>query len=286
MGLFELHHRPELREPVMITFFEGFIDAGGAASMATRLIVDQEVNEPLATFDSEALLDYRARRPIMHLVDGVMTQLTWPTIRLLQRRDRHGNAVLVLTGPEPDHYWSGFSRAVRDLALEFDVRMVLNLGSYPAAAPHTRPPRLSATSTDADLAHQIGFVNATLEIPSGIHAAIEFECASHGIPAAGLWVQVPHYLANMPYPASAVALFDGLRIFAGLDFDLSELHQLAASAHVQITDLIARSEEHEQMVRQLELQDDASRDTTGTGDLPSGDEIAAELEQFLRDQED
>jgi PAC2 family len=281
--LFELLERPELGTPVLVVCLEGWIDASGAAATAAGLVLQSGPSATLATFDSEMLIDHRARRPIMHLVDGVNTGLTWPTITLSTATDARGAQLLVLSGPEPDHRWRQFTRAVVDLAVEFDTRLVVGLGAYPAAAPHTRPPHLSATATDRQLAAQIGFVNATLDIPAGVQAAIERECASVDLPAIGLWSQVPHYAAGMPYPAAAGALLDGMRVVAGLEFDGHSLTEAAAATRQHLDDLIARNDEHAALVRRLEEQDDVIR-RAGEADLPSGDELAAEVERFLRNQ--
>jgi proteasome assembly chaperone (PAC2) family protein len=283
--LFELLARPELGEPVLVMCLEGWIDAGAAAATAATSILADGAASPLATFDTEQLLDQRARRPIMHLVDGVNTGLTWPAITLSVASDRRGSPLLVLTGPEPDHNWRMFSRAVVDLAMEFDTRLVIGLGAYPAAAPHTRPPHLSSTATSPELAAQVGFVNATLDIPAGVQAAIERECADVDLPAIGLWAQVPHYASGMPYPASAAALLDGIRLVAGLEFSIDALTEEANVTRVQLDELIGRNDEHSALLRQLEEDDDAMRRATES-DLPSGDELAAEVEQFLRDQEE
>ena len=286
MALFELHSRPPIDDPVvLITYFDGFIDAGGAASAAAQTILGEQRGDALATFDSEALLDYRARRPVMHLVDGINTRLSWPAIELYLRQDRTGRDILLLIGPEPDHLWPSFGRAVCDLAMEFDVSLLINLGAYPAATPHTRPPHLTATATSAELAHQLGFLRTTIDVPSGIHAVVEHECAAHGIPAIGVWAQVPHYASSMTYPAATIALLDGVRGLSGHDFDVSDLSQQAANVQMHLADLIARNDEHVQMVRQLEVQDDMMRQNRSS-ELPSGDEIAAEVEQFLREQDD
>ena len=286
MALFELHSRPPIDDPVvLVTLFVGFIDAGGAASGAAQTILGEQRGDALATFDSEALLDYRARRPVMHLVDGINTRLSWPAIELYLRHDRTGRELLLLIGPEPDHLWPSFGRAVCDLAMEFDVSLLINLGAYPAATPHTRPPHITATATSADLAHQLGFLRTTIDVPSGIHAVVEHECAAHGIPAIGVWAQVPHYASSMTYPAATIALLDGIRGLAGHDFDVSDLSQQAASVQMHLAELIGRNDEHVQMVRQLEVQDDMMRQNRSS-ELPSGDEIAAEVEQFLREQDD
>ena len=285
MALFELHSRPPIEDPVLITYFDGFIDAGAAASVAAQTILGEHRGDALATFDSEALLDYRARRPVMHLVDGINTGLSWPAVELYLRHDRNGRELLLLIGPEPDHLWPSFARAVCDLAMEFDVRLLVNLGAYPAATPHTRAPHLTATATSAELSHQLGFLRTTVDVPSGIHAVIEHECAAHGISALGVWAQVPHYASSMAYPAASIALLDGVRLLTGHDFDVGDLPQQAANVQMHLADLIARNDEHVQMVRQLEIQDDMLRQNRSS-ELPSGDEIAAEVEQFLREQDD
>jgi hypothetical protein len=169
--------------------------------------------------------------------------------------------------------------------MEFDVRLLVNLGAYPAATPHTRPPHLTATATSAELSHQLGFLRTTIDVPSGIHAVIEHECAAHGISAIGVWAQVPHYASSMAYPAASIALLDGVRLLTGHEFDVGDLPQQAANVQLHLADLIARNDEHVQMVRQLEMQDDMLRQNRSS-ELPSGDEIAAEVEQFLREQDD
>lgn len=284
--LYEIHVRPGLERPVLVLSLEGWIDASQAGQQAAHALRRDDALS-VATFDGEALIDYRARRPVLHLVDGVNTSLTWPSIELTSVRDARGNEFLLLLGPEPDMRWRGFARAVVDLAVDLDVRLVVGLGAYPVAAPHTRAARLSATATSSALAAQGGFVNATLDIPAGVQSAIERECANAGIDAIGLWAQVPHYASQMPYPAASVALLEGLRVVAGLDADLTALLQQAAATRATLDDLIRQNPEHEAMLRQLELaSDEFERQQRQSADLPSGDELAAELEQFLRSQGD
>jgi predicted ATP-grasp superfamily ATP-dependent carboligase len=283
--LFELISRPDLGEPVLVVCLEGWIDAGGAAASAARSIVNEGDGKTLASFDTEQLLDHRARRPTMHLVEGVNAGLTWPAIELSYAVDKSGTPLLVLTGPEPDHNWRRFVRSVIDLAIEFDTRLVVTLGAYPAATPHTRSPHLSATATSRELAAQVGFVNATLDIPAGVQAAIEHACKDVDLPAIGVWAQVPHYAAAMPYPLASAALLDGIRIVSGLEFEKAPLRDEAAEVRSRLDDLVERNDEHAQHVRQLEEQDDAVRRAV-EADLPSGDELAAEVERFLRDQDD
>jgi len=290
----ELYQRHEvvrpLQEPALVMALEGWIDAGAATAIAA--ILDAVDTWPIATFDSDALLDHRARRPVMHLVDGVNTGLTWPTISLQGAVDEANMDVLLLTGPEPDHSWPSFARAVVDLALELDVRMVLGLGAYPAPVPHTRPVRLASTASTPELAREIGFIRGTLDVPAGVQAAIEREASEVGLPALGLWAQVPHYAAAMPYPAASARLIEGLAEVKGAWFDTGDLVRQAKATEARLDDLVAESEEHQELVRQLELHaeeaeaaEDAAETTDGI-ELRSGDELAAELEQFLREQGD
>lgn len=283
--LFELVERPDLGEPVLVVCLEGWIDAGTAAEGAMRAILADGKGTTVARFDTEQLIDHRARRPTLHLVEGVNSGLTWPTIELVSTSDVNDTPLLVLHGPEPDHQWRRFVQAVLDLAMEFEVRLVVGLGAYPAAAPHTRAPHLSATATSADLASQVGFVNATLDIPAGVQAAIEHACSTVDIPAIGIWAQVPHYASAMPYPAASAALLDGLRVVSGLQFDKRALHEEADEVRSRLDDLVARNDEHAAHVQRLEEQDDALRRVV-EADLPTGDELAAEVERFLRDQDD
>lgn len=288
-SLFELVERPDLESPVLVLALDGWIDAGLGATNARAALLSTLDTNTIATFDSDELLDHRARRPTMHLADGVMTGLTWPPIELRAASDQAGNDVLLLVGAEPDHRWRAFSRSVIDLAMELGVRMVVGLGAYPAPVPHTRPARLASTASDPALAAYAP-VRATIDVPAGVQAAIERRAHELGLPAIGLWAQVPHYVAAMPYPAASAALIDGLEAVAGLTLDASPLRDEAAATRQRLDSLVADNEEHVQMVHQLEGSYDAEAGVAPAhglglaGPLPSGDELAAEVERYLRDQ--
>jgi hypothetical protein len=283
VSLYELS-RPlgGLRQPVLIVVLDGWIDAGlGAATAATAL--RSLVSEPVATFDVDDLLDHRARRPSIRIADGLNSGLSWPDLQLLAGQDLDGNDVLLLAGAEPDHRWRAFADAVFELAGGFGVRLAVGLGAFPAPVPHTRPCRLAATATSAELAHQVGFVAGTLEVPAGAQGVLERRFGDSGVPAVGLWARVPHYAAAMPYPEASAVLLDGLETVAGLRFDSGELHKAAKDATERIDALVANNAEHLELVRRLEAAVDAeTAQGSGEGDLPSGDEIAAEVERFLR----
>lgn len=287
MTLYERRATVAVQDPVLVVAMEGWIDAGLGAAAALASVLSQVDTEVVAVFDGDALIDQRARRPVLRIVNGVNEGLTWPEIQLRVGHDGAGKGLALLVGPEPDVRWRGFTADVVTLAQELGVGMMLGLGAFPAPVPHTRPTRLAATATDQELATRVGFMPGGIEVPAGIEAALEVAFAEAGIPAVGLWARVPHYAAAMPYPAAAAALIQGLVDFGGLTLAASELHDAAQRAGAQIDELIANSDEHRAMVSQLETQIDATENEQSGFDpstLPSGDEIAAELERFLRGQ--
>jgi hypothetical protein len=280
---YELHQEPQLDSPVLVLTLEGWIDAGYAAASAAAVLLRDFDMAPVATFDADELLDHRARRPIMHLVDGVNTGLSWPGIELRSASDQAGNDLLFLLGAEPDHSWRAFTEEVVNLALQFGTRMVVGLGAYPAAVPHTRPTMLSCTASTPELAAAWPYLRGTLDVPAGVQAAIERRCAEVGLPAIGLWAQVPHYTAAMTYPAASLALLEALGEVAGVSVPTGELVDDAATARSRLDAIIADNPEHAEMVEHLEREADHQ---VQPGPLPSGEDLAAELEQFLREQGD
>lgn len=284
-ALYDLHETPALDSPVLIVGLEGWIDAGFGAARAVEVLIGQTDTTHIATFDADTLLDFRARRPIMHLIDGVNTGLTWSTIEMHALTAPNETDVLLLTGVEPDHAWHAFADAVRDLALEFGTRMQIGLGSYPAGVPHTRPVGLSATASTPELAAQVGFINGTIDVPGGVEAAIEQRFADVGLPALGIWSQVPHYAATFRYPAAAAKLIEGVNQVTGADFSWGDLTDDIVATRTRIDTLIRDNPEHLAMLQQLEAQADEATEAQ-ISDLPSGDDLAEELERFLRQQDE
>jgi hypothetical protein len=271
--------------PVLVMCLEGWIDAGLGAATALSALMGGRATERIGVWDPDSLIDYRARRPVMHLEDGVATRLTWPTLELRAGVDDAGRDMLFLMGPEPDMRWHAFEESVVSLVTSLDVRLAVGLGAFPAAVPHTRPVRLVATATTRDEATRVGFVGGSVDVPAGVQAVLERAINDAGIRAIGLWARVPHYVVSMPYPAASAALIDGLAAVADLTLSSRDLHDAAARARARIDTLIANSDEHLSMVAQLERQIDdveGGADALDSSSLPSGDEIAAELERFLR----
>ena len=285
MALYELHERPDLTGSVLLVALEGWIDAGFGAGRALDALMAQSEPVHVATFDADQLLDFRARRPTMHLVEGVNTGLSWPRTELRAIEAPNGTGVLVLDGAEPDHSWNAFCAAVRDLAIDMGCRMQVGFGAYPAGVPHTRPVSLSATASDDELAARVGFLRGTIDVPAGVESVIERAFTDAGLPAIGIWAQVPHYAATMPYPAAAAKLLDGLNQVADTDFGLDDLPEEITRTRARIDQLIEGNPDHIAMIHQLEEQVDAHTESQ-IADLPSGEDLAEELQRFLREQGD
>jgi hypothetical protein len=282
--LYELVTRPLLEDPVLVVSLDGWIDAGFAAATAAAHLVSLLDPTVVARFDVDVLVDHRSRRPVTHLVEGVNTGLTWPRLELRHGQDPDGRDILLLLGSEPDVRWRAFCQQVVALVADLGVHLVVGLGAFPAPVPHTRALRLASTATTPELAARLP-VRATLDVPAGVQAAIERACADASIPAIGVWAQVPHYLVNMTYPAASAALVDGLADLAGLRLDSTPLHEAATALRDRVDELVAGNPEHVEMVNALEANHDREvADDGTTGPLPSGDELAAEIERFLREQ--
>ena len=287
MALYELIEQPDLDEPVLVIALEGWIDAGLSASGAAAALGDALETITVARFSTDDLIDYRARRPIVHLTDGVLRRMTWPEIELRAATDVDGRELLLLVGDEPDRLWHQFTDEVVTLALDFGVRMCVGLGAYPFAAPHTRPPRVACTASTPQLAEG-SFLRASLDFAGGIQAAIEQSCHDRGIPSLGVWAQIPHYLpTRMPFPAGSQALIESVNLVADLTLPLGDLPSRAQATRARLDELIAQNPEHGEMLTRLEEawdQSEPADEPMAIGDLPSGDELVAELEEFLRDQ--
>ena len=290
MSLYEILARPDLDRPVLIMAPDGWIDAGLGGATAFGTLLSALDTEVVATFDVDDLLDHRSRRPTARIVDGVYEDLIWPEIHLRAGHDAAGHDVLLLAGPEPDHKWRAYAAAVGEVAGIFDVRLLVGMGAFPAPVPHTRPASVAATATSAELAARIGVVKGTLEVPAGVLVAVERRFAQIDIPAIALWARVPHYAAAMPYPEAALVLLEGLAKVADVSVDTATLREASDLTRQRLDELVANNAEHSAMVHQLEAKaDDAESDEAqaselapdGWDNLPSGDELAAELERFL-----
>ena len=270
--------------PVLIVVLDGWVDAGFGAATAIAAILSEMKTETLATFQGDELIDQRARRPRLRIDDGVRAGISWPELQVLVGRDRMGSGVALLIGPEPDYRWRPFTAEVVALAgnsmSDSSLASVLSRN----ATPHTRPIKLAATASEPELARRVGVVRGSIEVPAGIGEVIGEACVEAGIPSVGLWARVPHYVAAMPFAPAALALVEGLCAISGLVIGTDGLERSAEEARRQVDDLIAQSPDHVAMVRQMEEHFDTGGETILDleGELPTGDEIASELERYLR----
>src|SRR5579864_483009 len=232
---------------VLLICLDGWIDAGLGAAAALATIMSGRESERVAVWDADEVIDHRARRPVLHLADGVAKGITWPEVELRAVHDDSGSGFLVLMGPEPDMKWHAFCRSVVELATSFSVRLAVGIGAFPAPVPHTRPVRLVSTAPSSAVAAEVGFVPGSIDVPAGAQAALEHELNRAGVSALGLWARVPHYVVSMPYPAASAALVDGLASMAGLTLPSGELHEAATRTRARIDELIAASDEHKTM---------------------------------------
>jgi len=278
---------PDLVEPTLVVALTGWIDASGAAAAAMDHLIAALGARTIVTFDGDTFIDHRARRPVMELRDGVNTRISWPVPEVRHGRDDAARDVLLLTGPEPDTAWHLFADTVAQLAHQMGVVRMVGLGAYPYAAPHTRPIGITATSPDAAVVERLGYTRSSLDAPAGVTAVLEHSLHTAGIEAFGLWAQVPHYVASMAHPAASAALVEELNRTTGLTVDPSTLRAEATIQRERLDQLVASNPEHAEMLRTLEAAHDAATPpmTAIETPIPSVDEIAAQVEQFLRDQQ-
>jgi proteasome assembly chaperone (PAC2) family protein len=287
MALHTRHAGRTLIDPVLVVALEGWIDAGLGAAGAVAALLETSPTELIAAFDTDALIDYRSRRPTLRIADGVHDRTRWPTIELRAGRDRAGRDFCLLVGAEPDLRWRAFVAEVVGLAAELGVRLAVGLGAFPAPVPHTRPVKVAATAPPESehLLARVGVVRATIEVPAGAWGALEEAFGAAALPAVGLWARVPHYVAGMPFPPASAALLETLGRVADLELDLTEVRQAGDRTLRRVDELIAKSRDHAEMVRELERTiDEAEGNPLRVSRIPTGDEIAAELERYLRQQ--
>jgi proteasome assembly chaperone (PAC2) family protein len=280
-----------LRHPLLVAGFEGWNDAADAASTAAGWLTQHGDSTRVASIDPEEHFDFQSRRPQVALVDGVTRQISWPenvffTVGF-ENRD-----VVVLRGIEPSYRWRSFCRAVTDVAHETHCEMVITLGALLADVPHTRAARITGTATDTALVTRLGLAQSRYEGPTGIVGVLNDYCRSVGVPSVSLWAPVPHYLAAPPNPPATLALLERFAGLAGLTVDLDGLARTAQSWREKVDEVAAGDDDVRNYVSTLEERFDAEATADGAvsdrtwGRLPSGDELAREVERYLREQRD
>lgn len=278
---------------VLVHSFSGFMDAGSASQIAVNHLLKSCPERVLATFDSDALIDYRARRPKMTYDTDRFVDAEWPGITLREVLDERGTPFLLLSGPEPDYRWREFIDAVLWLVGEMGVSLTAGMIGIPWPAPHTRPVGLTVHATNPRLLRGHTSTIGVIEIPGHIQGMLELSLGKKGQDALGLAVHVPHYLTQFDYPRAAIALLRGLSGATGLVIPTDGLEDEARSAEAEIARQTSDSEEFEPLLRSLEEQYDIGltdrgllAGEVGGADLPDADQIGAQVERFLAEMDD
>lgn len=283
---------PALDRPVLIQVLTGFVDAGSGTRLAYTHLLSTLESRTLATFDVDQLIDYRSRRPPMLLVEHRWVEYERPRLELHLLRDDAGTPFLLLGGPEPDLQWERFVAAVIALVERFDVRLTVGLNSIPMAVPHTRPTGVTAHATRPELLTGFESWLHRVQVPGSVGHLLEYRLGQRGRDAMGFAAHVPHYIAQIEYPAAAEQLLVAVSRSTGLLLPTDRLRTAAELVRADIDRQVAQNSEATQLVRSLEEQYDAFMRGHRSGNLladqggrlPTADEIAAELERFLAEQ--
>jgi hypothetical protein len=287
--LYELHtDETDFGSPVMLHSLAGFLDAGSSGRLAVVQLTSLLEHRLIATFDVDALYDYRARRPRMTFLNDHYGQIDLPELTLSELRDQSGARFLLLAGPEPDFGWQGFVAAVEQIVRHFGVKLTIGMHAVPWPAPHTRPVGITTHSSDPTLLGEHRMWVGNLEVPGHVAGLLELTLGAAGHDAMGFVAHIPHYLTGVDYPRGAVALIEAVSAKTGLLLPFGDLLESAERTDAEISAQVSGSSENDDAVRALEQQYDSfvstavDQDPTA-GPLPSADEIAAQVEQFLAD---
>lgn len=275
--------------PVLIHALEGYADAGHAVALAASHLRDALDTELVATFNTDELIDYRSRRPMISFSGVEFDGITMPRLALHAVKDNGGVPFLLLEGPEPDLRWERFTEALTALADHFGVSQVVGLNSIPMAVPHTRPASITAHGTDKEAIADLNRWGNPLKLPASASMLLELRLGEAGYRTAGLSAHVPHYLSQTDYPAAAAEIVKTIGMVTGLDLPTTALENAAADVRKQIDNEVEGNEEISSVVTALENQYDAYMRAkqeqasllAPDESMPTGDELGAEFEKFL-----
>jgi len=274
---------------VLVLALEGFLDAGNAGRLAVEHLLGSRPGRVVASFDLDAFYDYRARRPPMAFVEDHYEAYVAPRLVVRLQQDGRGTPYLLLHGPEPDTHWEAFCGAVREVVEHFGVRLAVSLGSVPMAVPHTRPVMVTNHATRPGLLLGENIWRGTIQIPASAQAVLELRLGEWGHDAMGFVAHVPHYVAQLDYPAASVKVLESAEVVTGLEWELEALQTAAARREGEIAEQIADSADVRDVVAGLEQQYDAlARGHEDGGlplaeerSLPTAEELGDEFERFL-----
>ncbi len=280
--MIELDGIGKLTSPVIIAAFEGWNDAGEAASGVINHLSLAWQAKPVGAIDPEDYYDFQVTRPVTEVAEGRTERLVWPTTRLLApKQDSTDRDLLLVHGIEPNMRWRGFCSELVTTFSALEIELVVLLGALLADSPHTRPVQVTAAASDPGVAADLRAEPVDYKGPTGIVGVLQHACADAGIPAVSLWASVPHYVAQPPCPKATLALIRGVEDVLDVSLPLADLPQEARAWERGVDELAEQDTEVADYVRTLEEAKDAT-------DLPeaSGDAIAREFERYLRRRRD
>jgi len=248
------------RAPILVTHFDGAMDAGAAGSLAIEQMVQTLGSQRVATFDSDLLVDYRSHRPVMSVEDWVTTDMEMPEIALDLVHDDLGHPILLLHGPEPDARWESFADAVIALAQAAGVEVNFAIFGIPAGVPHTRPTPVHVQATDRSLVPDQPQMSGTMQFPAPVSGYLQDRLAEEGIEGATLIAAVPYYMAENAYPRASSALLTRLSEYGDLSLPVGDLERGAAEEMEQVKPLIEGNADVTRTVQALEHHFDALKD--------------------------
>jgi proteasome assembly chaperone (PAC2) family protein len=271
--------RPRLRRPVLVAAFEGWNDAGDAATGAARFLRDRWLARPFADIDPEDFYDFTSTRPQVRIDAGMQREIVWPSNELSAGAVPGGDLdVIVLLGTEPQLRWRTFCDEVTGVANELGARMVITLGALLAEVAHSRPVSVIGTAFDPDAGEALELHQSRYEGPTGIVGVLHDSCRRAGLRSASLWAAVPTYVPGAPSPKAALALVERTAELLKVSVPTTELEIASASYERQVSELVAADEETAEYVAGLEARHDDDDD-----DFPTGESLVEEVERFLRD---
>lgn len=272
--------KPELRSPVLVCAFEGWNDAGDAASTAARHLIERWSAEQFREIDPDEFFDFTAMRPTIEIVDGSERNLRWPSNSFhAAKLDDAPFDAIVLLGIEPQMKWRTFCEQVLATAREHGAEMIVTLGSLLADVPHTRPVQVIGTAFDETTARNLSLEPSNYEGPTGILGVLHAAARDEGFTVASLWSAVPAYIPGATSPKAALALVDRLTTLLDVSVYTTDLEIATVAYEKQVSELVAEDDETLEFVTELEARHDEE------SEFLSADDLMAEVENFLRDQQ-
>ena len=276
---------PHLRSPVLVCAFAGWNDAAGAATTALTAAAESLGAEVVAQIDPEDFFDFQANRPTISLAEGQTREIEWPGNVILTATPEGAERDLVLlAGTEPNLKWRTFSEGIAEAADRLGVEMVVTLGALVADVAHTLPVPITGLASDAELVERLDLERSSYEGPTGVVGVLHDACARRGIPSASLWAAVPHYVAAVPNPKAALALLRRLEGLTGVAVEASALEEESDSFEDQVSNAVSANPEIQELVQKLEAEQAEQLDMGE--DIPSGESLAEDFENFLRQRGD